>query len=125
MRNHIPVNVDDLPDIFDIELADEVYTLRIDYNRYSDYYTITIQKNGETLIAQEPLILGQLVGIDIPDNRLPRIDIRVMDETYILMSLTLMAQKHLIRPLNHLALTRTKQLMIQLMRRCRINDIRY
>ena len=46
MRNHIPVNVDDLPDIFDIELADEVYTLRIDYNRYSDYYTITIQKNG-------------------------------------------------------------------------------
>lgn len=81
MRNYIPVNVDDLPDIFDIELADEVYTLRVDYNRYSDFYTITIQKNGETLIAQEPLILGQLVGIDIPDNRLPRIDIRVMDET--------------------------------------------
>ena len=81
MRNYIPVNIDDLPDIFDIELADEVYTLRVDYNRYSDFYTITIQKNGETLIAQEPLILGQLVGIDIPDNRLPRIDIRVMDET--------------------------------------------
>lgn len=81
MRNYIPVNVDDLPDIFDIELADEVYTLRVDYNRYSDFYTITIKKNGKTLVAQEPLILGQLVGIDIPDNRLPRIDIRVMDET--------------------------------------------
>lgn len=81
MRNYIPIDVDDLPDIFDIEIVDEVYTLRVDYNRFADCYTITIQKDGETLLEQEPLILGQLVGIDIPDPRLPRIDLRVMDET--------------------------------------------
>ena len=81
MRQYIPVNIDDLPDIFDIELAGELYTLRIDYNPVADWYTITIYQNGETLLEQEPLILNQLVAIDIPDTRLPRIDMRVMDET--------------------------------------------
>lgn len=81
MRNYIPVDVNDLPDIFEIKIVDEMYTIRVDYNSFADFYTITIQKDGKTLIQQEPLILGQLVGIDIPDTRLPRIDIRVMDET--------------------------------------------
>ncbi|WP_281830337.1 phage baseplate plug family protein [Lactobacillus amylolyticus] len=81
MRNYVPIDTSDLPDIFDIELAGEVYTLRIDYNSIADYYTITIMQNGEILLQQEPLLLGQLVGIDIPDSRLPRTDMRVMDET--------------------------------------------
>lgn len=81
MRQYIPVNTDDLPDIFDITLAGEVYTLRLDYNSVADFYTLTIMQNGETLLEQEPLILNQLVGIDIPNSRLPRTDLRVMDET--------------------------------------------
>ncbi|MBL1059516.1 phage baseplate plug family protein [Lactobacillus sp. A27] len=81
MRKYIPVNTDDLPDIFDITLAGEVFTLRVDYNPVADYYTLTIMQDGETLLEQEPLVLDQLVGIDIPDSRLPRTDIRVMDET--------------------------------------------
>lgn len=81
MRDYIDIDVDDLPDIFDINIVDEEYVMRVDYNSFADFYTITIQKDGETLVEQEPLILGQLVGIDIPDPRLPRVDIRVMDET--------------------------------------------
>ena len=81
MRQYIPVNTDDLPDIFDITLAGEVYTLRMDYNSVADFYTLTIMQDGETLLEQEPLVLNQLVGIDIPDSRLPRTDLRVMDET--------------------------------------------
>lgn len=80
MRQYIPVNTDDLPDIFDITLAGEVYTLRLDYNSVADFYTLTIMQDGETLLEQEPLVLDQLIGIDIPDSRLPRTDIRVMDE---------------------------------------------
>lgn len=80
MRQYIPVNTDDLPDIFDITLAGEVYTLRLDYNSVADFYTLTIMQDGETLLEQEPLVLNQLVGIDIPDSRLPRTDVRVMDE---------------------------------------------
>ena len=37
MRQYIPVNIDDLPDIFDIELAGEVYTLRIDSSKVSPF----------------------------------------------------------------------------------------
>lgn len=81
MRQYIPVNTDDLPDIFDITLAGEVYTLRLDYNSVADFYTLTIMQDGEILLEQEPLVLNQLVGIDIPDSRLPRTDIRVMDES--------------------------------------------
>lgn len=81
MRNYIPVNVNDLPDIFDINLAGTIYTFRIDYNAVTDYYTCTIQSPEATLLDQEPLLLGQLVGIDLPDKRLPRVDLRVMDET--------------------------------------------
>lgn len=81
MRQYIPVNTDDLPDIFDITLAGEVYTLRLDYNSVADFYTLTTIQDGKTLLEQEPLVLDQLVGIDIPDSRLPRTDIRVMDET--------------------------------------------
>lgn len=81
MRDYIDIDIDDLPDIFDINIVDEEYVMRVDYNRFADFYTITIQKDGETLVEQEPLILGQLVAIDIPDPRLPRVDIRVMDET--------------------------------------------
>lgn len=81
MRNYIPIDTEDMPDIFDIQIVDELFTFRVDYNSFADYYTVTIQKDGVTLIQQEPLVLGQLVAIDIPDNRLPRIDMRVMDET--------------------------------------------
>lgn len=82
MRRYIPIDVDDLPDIFDISLAGGVYTFRIDYNKIADYYTVTIwDADSNLLLTQEPLILGELVGYDLPDKRLPRIDLRVMDET--------------------------------------------
>lgn len=82
MRRYVPVDVDDLPDIFDIRLAGEVYTFRIDYNDISDYYAVTIwDADNNLLLTQQPLILGELVGYDLPDVRLPRIDLRVMDET--------------------------------------------
>ena len=80
MRQYIPVDVDNLPDIFDITLAGEVYTFRIDYNKVADYYTATIYQDDQVLLMQEPLVLGNLVGFDLPDERLPRTDIRVMDE---------------------------------------------
>lgn len=81
MRDYVPIDVDDMPDIFDIQIVDELYTFRVDYNDFADYYTVTIQRDDVTLVQQEPLILGQLIAIDIPDKRLPRIDLRVMDET--------------------------------------------
>lgn len=83
MRQFIPIDTSNLPDIFDIQLPDgETYTFRIDYNAYGDYFTVTIQDSDDvTLITQEPLLLGSLVGIAIPNSSLPRVDLRVMDES--------------------------------------------
>ncbi|MBW0437281.1 hypothetical protein KDZ21_03530 [Lactobacillus crispatus] len=82
MRRYIPVDIDDLPDIFDISLAGSVYTFRIDYNEIADYYTVTIwDADSNLLLTQEPITLNELVGYDLPDKRLPRVDLRVMDET--------------------------------------------
>lgn len=83
MRQFIPIDTSNLPDIFDIQLPDGgTYTFRIDYNSYGDYYTCTIKDSDDTtLVAQEPLLLGNLVGIAIPNSSLPRVDLRVMDES--------------------------------------------
>lgn len=81
MENYIPVDVDNLPDIFDIELAGEVFTFRFDYSSVTDYYTVTIIKDGKVLLAQEPLLLGNLIGETIPNTDLPWTDLRVLDPT--------------------------------------------
>ncbi|CAM3085036.1 hypothetical protein SAMN04487792_1562 [Lactobacillus bombicola] len=81
MRQYVPIDTDNLPDIFDITLAGDLYVFRVDYNSVADFYTATIQKDGRTIVTQEPLVLGQLVAIDIPDPDLPTVDLRVIDET--------------------------------------------
>ncbi|TDN27499.1 hypothetical protein CEE75_13905 [Lactobacillus crispatus] len=73
--------MDDFPAISDILFAFVDYTPRSIYNLVAYWDAIAIYQNGDTLLEQEPLILNQLVAIDIPDTRLPRIDMRVMDET--------------------------------------------
>ena len=81
MENYVPVDVDNLPDIFDIQLAGEIFTFRIDYNSIADYYNCTIMKDGKVLLAQEPLLLGNLIGAGIPNTDLPWTDLRVLDPT--------------------------------------------
>lgn len=81
MRKYIPVDTTNLPDIFDINLAGDTYTFRIDYNSIADYYTVTIMKDEVTLLEQEPLLLGQLVGQDLARAGLPMTDLKVLDET--------------------------------------------
>lgn len=81
MRQWIPVDVDDLPDIFDIDLAGETYTFRIDYNQVADYYTVTVYYEDKAVISQEPLLLGQRIGSSLPGAGLPAVDLRVIDES--------------------------------------------
>nr|WP_254259203.1 hypothetical protein [Lactobacillus helveticus] len=47
----------------------------------TDYYTCTIIKDGKVLLAQEPLLLGNLIGTAIPNTDLPWTDLRVLDPT--------------------------------------------
>ena len=81
MENYIPIDVDNLPDIFDIQLAGEVFTFRVDYNSVADYYTCTIIKDGNVVLAQEPLLLNNRLGATLPSLDLPWTDLRVLDPT--------------------------------------------
>lgn len=81
MRQYIPVDMNNFPNIIEIELGGGTYLIRIDYNDVADYLTITIAKDDRVLLSGEPLLLDNLVGKDIPDRELPLDDIRVMDES--------------------------------------------
>ncbi|MCI2020012.1 MAG: hypothetical protein LKJ60_10415 [Lentilactobacillus buchneri] len=81
MRQYIPVDMNNFPNIIEIELGGGTYLIRIDYNDVADYLTITIAKVGRVLLSGEPLLLDNLIGQDIPDRELPLDDIRVMDES--------------------------------------------
>lgn len=82
MRKYLSVNVKGLPDIYEIYLAGATFTLRFDYNDVTDFYMVTIWDNDNNLLLnQQPLIMNELIGYDLPDKRLPRTDLRVMDES--------------------------------------------
>lgn len=81
MRNYIPVDTQHLPDIFEIKVGGNNYLWRVDYNNVADYYTATVALGDKLLLSGEPMLLGNLVGFDIPDPDLPVDDIRIMDES--------------------------------------------
>lgn len=81
MRRYIPIDTNNIPDNFDIEVGGGKYFIRIDYNEVADYYNITVLKDGKALLSGEPLLLNNLVGSDIPNRDLPADDLMVMDES--------------------------------------------
>ncbi len=81
MRNYIPIDPNNFPDIFNITVGGGSYLIRVDYNDVADYLTITISKDGRVLVKGEPLLLNQIVASDIPDRDLPLDDLRTMDES--------------------------------------------
>lgn len=81
MRRFIPIDKDNMPDVFEITIDGDKYLFRIDYNSVADYFTATISKNDRVSVTSEPLLLKNLVGQDIPSLELPMEDLRVMDES--------------------------------------------
>lgn len=81
MRRYIPIDTDNMPDPFEIEIDGAKYFFRIDYNQVADYFTATIANANKVLVTSEPLLLNNLLGQDIPDPDLPANDLRVMDES--------------------------------------------
>lgn len=80
MRMYIPFDTENMPDVFDITVGGSKYTFRGDYNEVADYYTVTVIKDDRVLLSGEPLLVGNILGMDIPDRDLPLDDIKVMDE---------------------------------------------
>lgn len=70
-----------IPYRFDISLADELFTFEVHYNPEYDFFTIALEKNGETLAVGEKVVYGMPLFYDIQDNRFPKVPIVPYDES--------------------------------------------
>ena len=51
MRDRIEITKELIPYTFEISLADEIFTITVNYNAYADMFTFSLEKDGETVCA--------------------------------------------------------------------------
>lgn len=68
---YIDFNKEELPESFDIDLADETFTLAFSYNETFDYFTVDLYKADEPLVLGEKLVLNQPLWADFTSFVLP------------------------------------------------------
>lgn len=73
---YIDINKDEIPESFDIDLADETFTLAFNYNEVGDFFTVDLYKPSEDgddipLVIGEKLVLNQPLWDDIVNPDLP------------------------------------------------------
>jgi hypothetical protein len=61
----IDVNKSELPERFDIDLADETFTLQFNYNETGDFFTVDLYRQND-LSVEEPIVLGEKLTLNIP-----------------------------------------------------------
>ena len=70
-----------LPYSFDIVLAGEEFTMEIMYNKAAELFTITLSKDNEVLVYNEPIIYGHELFSDVYiADKFPAISIVPLDE---------------------------------------------
>jgi len=67
----IPINKDDIPYRFDIELAGVVFTFEIDYNVSYDFFSVDMHLDGEPIFLGKKLVLNQSLFAEVVDTRIP------------------------------------------------------
>ena len=71
-----------VPYSFNILLADELFTLTVNYNEKHDFFTVSLEKNGEMVCEGEPLVYGFPLFRDIYEaGKYPALDIIPIDES--------------------------------------------
>jgi hypothetical protein len=77
----IEIDKEAIPYQFDIELAGEVFTMEIHYNTRFDFFTVTLYKDDELIVAGEKIVYGNPLFSSIIDERLPKVPIIPIDES--------------------------------------------
>lgn len=81
MKDRLEINKELIPYSFDILLADDLFTMQINYNEIADLFTISLYKENE-LICNEPVIYNVPLFQDIyMPERYPQITIIPIDES--------------------------------------------
>lgn len=81
--DYIPIDKNNLPNRFDVSLLDEMYTFEVHYNMTYDFFTVTLERNGEVLAVCEKLVYGMPLFYDIFDPRFPAVQLVPFDESEV------------------------------------------
>lgn len=82
MKDRIEIERNLIPYNFDIVLAGENFNLEFFYNAVGDFYTVTLRKEDEVLVYNEPIIYGvELFKNVYIADKFPRLAIIPMDES--------------------------------------------
>ena len=79
--DRIPVNKNLIPYQFNIVLTGTLFTLRFDYNKLHDFFTVSLSKGGKDIICGEKIVYGQKLfnGVFLNNGDFPACDIIPLD----------------------------------------------
>lgn len=81
MRNRMEIEKENIPYSFDILLGEEEFELEFNYNEAADLFTVTLKKEDEVLVYDEPIIYGVPLFTDCYDASFPVLTIVPLDES--------------------------------------------
>lgn len=82
MRDRIPVEKELIPYSYDILLGAEQFNLEFHYNKTADLFTVTLSKDDEVIVYNEPIIYGVPLFKDLYQSGIyPALDIVPLDES--------------------------------------------
>ncbi len=77
---YIPIEKEQIPYRFEIELGAELFEMEVRYNDQHDFFTIDLFKNDDVLVYGEKLVYNVPLFIDVYDSRFPAPTIIPYDE---------------------------------------------
>ncbi|KOP82011.1 hypothetical protein AMS60_05645 [Bacillus sp. FJAT-21945] len=80
MLEYIPIEKENIPYRFEIELEAEIFEMEVRYNDSYDFFTVDLYKNGEVLIYGEKLVYGVPLFKNVRNLNFPIIEITPIDE---------------------------------------------
>lgn len=82
LRSYIPIRKNNLPEQFEIDLADQSYLFGVNYNESHDMFSVDLYDiNSNPIVLGEKLVLNETLWFDLIDERIPPIDLVPMDES--------------------------------------------
>lgn len=77
----IPIEREEVPARFEIDIAGEDFEMEIRHNGRFDFYTVDLHKDGQLIVAGEKIVYGRALFSTLPDDSvLPKYPITPISE---------------------------------------------
>lgn len=81
-RDYIDLDPNEIPVQFEIDLAQDTFTMAINYNETYDFYTVDLwDSEGFVIVLGEKIVIGRPLFESLVDERLPGPSIVPFDES--------------------------------------------